>query len=249
MRISITRGILMDIIAVTAVICAFLVKGMSGFANTLVFNTIMSFTTSSVHITPVELLVGYPSNLFIVWKERKGISLKVCIPLSILVLIGIIPGVLFLLNGDTGLIKLLFGLIVVLLGVEMLLREKQKRTQKSSRLALLVIGILSGILCGLFGVGALLVAYISRTTKNLTQFRGNLCFVFFIENTFRIILYSMVGILNITILKSSLELLPFMAVGLAAGIFLSKKISERMTKKVIILLLILSGVSLIISNI
>lgn len=238
----------MDIITIVAVVCAYTVKGMCGFANTLVFGTIMSFKTNNINITPVELIVGYPSNLYIALKERKSISLKVWLPLSILVILGTIPGALFLKNGNTASIKFLFGFAVVLIGLEMLMREKQTLKKRNSKAALIMIGILSGILCGLFGIGAFLAAYISRTTDNQKQFRGNICLVFFVENTFRIILYSITGILNLVVFNQALMLLPFMVIGLAIGVLLSKVVNEIIVKKVVIILLILSGISLIANN-
>lgn len=238
----------MDVMVIFAIVIAFIVKGLCGFANTLVFGSIMSYTSNTINITPIDLLMGYPSNMIIVWKERHSISAKVYVPLSMLVMIGIIPGALFLKVGDTGLIKVLFGIIVILIGIESFLRERQKVKKESSKTFLLLVGIVSGILCGLFGVGAFLVAYISRTTENQNQFRGNICVVFFVENTFRIILYSMTGILTFDIFKENLILYPFMIVGLGIGFLLSKVISEVMVKKIVIILLMISGVTLILNN-
>lgn len=239
---------MIDIVAILAVICAYMVKGMCGFANTLVFSTMMSFTSNTITITPVELLVGFPSNIYIAWKERKGISYKIWLPLAAYVLIGIVPGLLFLKIGDIRHLKILFGFIVTLLGVEMFLREKQKEPRKTSKKILAVIGILSGILCGLFGIGAFLVAYITRTTKNQSQFKGNLCVVFLVENTFRMILYTASGIIQMAIIKQAALLLPFMIIGLTGGRLLAKRVSEKRLKKAVILLLILSGVSLVVNN-
>lgn len=239
---------MIDILAIIAVICAFMVKGMCGFANTLVFSTMLSFTSNNITITPVELLVSFPSNIYIAWKERKEISYKIWLPLAAYVLIGILPGLLFLKMGDTRHLKVLFGFIVALLGVEMFLRERQKEPKKTSKTILAVIGIISGILCGLFGIGAFLVAYITRTTKNQSQFKGNLCVVFLVENIFRIILYTASGILHLAIIKQAVVLLPFMIIGLTGGTLLAKKVSEKRLKKAVILLLILSGVSLVANN-
>ena len=61
---------------------------------------------------------------------------------------------------------------------------------------LALIGLLSGVLCGLYGVGALLGAYIGRVAKDASAFRANICVVFFVENTLRIVLYSIMGLLN-----------------------------------------------------
>ena len=60
-----------------AVTAAYIVKGMCGFANTLVFGTLAGFFTDNVNISPVDLLLGYPSNLWIAWTERKGIRPKI----------------------------------------------------------------------------------------------------------------------------------------------------------------------------
>ena len=57
-----------------AALCAFFVKGLCGFANTLVFSAILSFGSANINITPVELLLGFPTNLILAWKERKSIQ-------------------------------------------------------------------------------------------------------------------------------------------------------------------------------
>ena len=78
----------------------------------------MSFGNNNRNISPAELLLGYPTNVIMAWKERRSIQWKICIPLSALVIAGSIPG------------------------------------------------ILSGLLCGLYGIGALLGAYVSRVTED-----------------------------------------------------------------------------------
>jgi len=239
----------LNIIIIIAVILAYIAKGMAGFANTLIFSTILSFKANNINISPIETLLGFPPNAFLAWKERKWISAKDCILLSFLVIIGNIPGVILLKNGNVTVIKFLFGFVVIIVGVEMLIRMYKSTHKKSSPIVLIIIGIISGVMCGMFGIGAFLVAYVSRTTTNNSQFRGNLCMVFLVENTFRIILYIATGIINFEIFKNVLTLVPFMIIGLFIGIILSNKVSENVTKKIIVFLLILSGISLIINNI
>ena len=91
---------------IIATLCAFFVKGLCGFANTLVFTAILSFGNNNVNISPVELMLGYPSNIILAWRERKAIKWSICLPLALLVIVGSIPGVLFLKNADTGVIKI-----------------------------------------------------------------------------------------------------------------------------------------------
>jgi len=133
--------------------------------------------------------------------------------------------------------------------MEMFIREYHNGKEKSSPVILIILGVLSGILCGLFGIGALLAAYVSRTTDNISAFRGNICIVFLVENSFRIILYSIIGIINFEVFKSALILIPFMLAGLFGGMLLAKIVSEKIVKNIVIMLLILSGLSLIINSI
>lgn len=234
---------------IIATICAFYIKGLCGFANTLIFTSILSFGNANLNISPVELVLGYPTNLIISWKERKSIDWKTCIPLAIMVIIGSLSGVLFLKNADIIVVKIIFGVLVILVGVEMLFRELAGKMKKQSKILLTVIGVLSGFLCGLYGVGALLGAYIGRTTSDSKSFKANICTVFIIENTFRIIVYTIYGIITLAAIKRALLLAPFMLVGLGAGMVSAKKIDDRIVKKIVIVMLIISGIALIFTNI
>ena len=131
----------------------------------------------------------------------------------------------------------------------MLLRELTKKKSKNSKVLFIIIGILSGFLCGLYGVGALLGAYIGRTTENTKSFKANICTVFIIENTFRLGLYLFYGILTIDMLKKALLLSPFMLIGLGLGMYSAGKINDLVVKKIVIVLLILSGAVLIFTNV
>ena len=77
------------------------------------------------------------------------------IPLAVLVLAGSIPGAFLLKNVDARAIKLVFGVVVVALGAEMLSREYSKKRVPSSRLVLAIIGVVAGgfvraLWCGRF---------------------------------------------------------------------------------------------------
>ena len=228
-----------------ASVCAFFVKGLCGFANTLVFTTILSFGSSNASISPVELLLGYPTNIILAWKNRKAIQWRVCLPLAALVIVGSIPGAIFLKNADTSLIKLFFGAVIVLVGVEMLLREFLPRKMKQSKAVLSVIGLLSGLLCGLYGVGALLGAYISRVTEDRKSFQAHICTVFLAENTFRIGLYAWSGLLTLEVARQAAMLMTFMLAGLVLGMGSGKVLDEKIVKRIVVVMLIVSGAALI----
>ena len=109
---------------IIASLLAFFVKGLCGFANTLVFTSVLSLRNDNISISPVELLLGYPTNCIIAFKERKSIRMRICLPISVLVVIGSIPGILLLKNTDTRIVKVIFGFVLVLVAIEMFFRKK-----------------------------------------------------------------------------------------------------------------------------
>lgn len=233
---------------IIATIAAFFIKGLCGFANTLVFNSILAFGNNNINVSPVELLLGYPTNIIMTIRERISIKKAVFIPTALLVIAGSIPGVFLLKNLDAVIVKIIFGVVVVLIGLEMLIREYSNKKAKGSKALLTAIGLLSGLLCGLYGIGALLGAYISRVSDDTKEFKANICAVFIVENTFRIVLYALTGIITLEVIKKVIILVPFMALGLFSGIKLSSILDDKVIKKIVIVMLIISGIALIINN-
>lgn len=233
---------------IIATVVAFFIKGLCGFANTLIFTSILGFATNNINISPVELVLGYPTNVILTWRNRKSLVKQIYIPLLILVMAGTIPGTFVLKSTDVGLVKILFGILIIAVGVELLFREKGKIFLQDSKLILLFLGIISGIVCGLFGVGALVAAYVGRITKNTDEFKANISIVFLVENTFRIFLYTYLGIITVQSLKQAALMAPLMLISLFAGIKCSQRVNDKIIKKLVISLLIASGVVLIWKN-
>ena len=234
---------------IIAAFTAYFIKGLCGFANTLVFTSILSFGAANANISPVELLIGYPTNFILTWKNRKSLDYKVYLPLAALVLAGCIPGALLLKNADVSNIMVIFG------NVAMLFRDKKRvegnplsQSSPRSRLTFGAVGLLAGVLCGLFGVGALLAVYVDRVTDSGSEFKANISAVFIADNTFRIILYSALHLLTFDTLKSALMLIPIAILGLFAGMKSSSLLKEKTVRRMMAVLLILSGVSLTLQN-
>lgn len=235
-----------------ATFAAFFVKGLCGFANTLVFQSILSFQNDNRNISPVELILTYPANIILMVKERKSLKWNVCLPLTALVVVGSIPGILLLKTADTTVIKIIFGIVTVFVAVEMFFRMGRKENKEEGiveKVLMFVVGLISGVLCGLYGVGALLGAFVGRKTDTLSAFKANMSFIFVVENTIRLVLYVILQILNFEILKKALIMIPFMFAGLLLGMFASRFVNEKHAKKIIILLLIISGISLVVTSI
>lgn len=232
-----------------AAFVAFFIKGLCGFANTLIFTSILGFGVENVNISPVDLVLGYPTNMIMTWNYRQHLDKKLWMPLAALVLIGCVPGAVLLKNMNAHLVKIVFGIIVVFIGVEMFLRESGKYTMRKSRIVRLVIGLVAGAMCGMFGVGILLAAYLGRVTQTVDELKANLSAVFVVENTFRLILYIVLGVVTWASVKQAILLVPVMLIGLFGGIACSKHMDDKAIKRCVIILLMISGIALIWMNI
>ena len=234
---------------IMATLIAFFIKGLCGFANTLVFTSILGFGENNINISPVEILLGFPTHIIMICKNRRSLKPRVYLPLVVLVVLGSIPGALLLKNVDALIIKLIFGAMVVIIGIQMLMEQNSKKAHKKNNFVLGIIGILSGLMCGLFGVGAMLAGYVGKATDTTDEFKVNLNVVFFAENVFRITLYIVLGVLTLDVLKQALLLMPCVLIGLFTGMKCSSLLDENKVKKIIVVMLIITGLVLIIKTI
>lgn len=233
---------------VLATLAAYVVKGLCGFASTMIFITLLSFgQVGSISIIPVDLLLGMPTNATLIWKYRKHIHLKKVLPILLLVVLGSVPGVVFLKNLDDSHAKLFFGILITCLGVQSLLQSKMENL-RIPRPALYGIGLLSGIITGLYGVGALLAAYFNQTETDSRALKANMCLVFLSVDLFRVIAYAVTGVFTVEILKQAALLLPVMILGMVVGMRFSNRLNEKKLRFIINVFLILSGIVLVATN-
>ena len=232
-----------------AVLVGYFIKGVAGIGNTLVVTSAMAYTRTNAEITPVELLLCVPTNLAVTWVYRKHINWKLAIAPLCMVLAGDFLGVLLLKNVDVTAMKMIFGVVLMLLSVEQLWRELRGKPTRAAHPALmLALGISAGVLCGMFGVGALLAAYLSRVTTDDMTYKGTMSIIFTVENAFRVIAYSVAGLLTRASLLNAAMLLPFMGLGLFLGIRLSSRMNARTMRIIIGVMLLISGVPLVVAG-
>ncbi len=232
-----------------AVLVGYFIKGVAGIGNTLVVTSAMSYTRTNAEITPVELLLCVPTNLAVTWVYRRHINWKLAIAPMCMVLAGDVLGVLLLKNVDVTAMKAVFGVVLILLSAEQLWRELRGKPGKAAHPALmLALGVSAGVLCGMFGVGALLAAYLSRVTTDDQTYKGTMSIIFTVENAFRVIAYSVTGLLTTASLINAAMLLPFMGAGLFLGIRLSSRMNARTMRIIIGVMLLISGVPLVLAG-
>ena len=85
-------------------------------------------------------------------------------------------------------------------------------------------------------------------TDDSSSFKANICVVFLVENTMRIVLYAFWGIITFDIVKQAVVLVPVMLIGLFLGIKSSTVLDEKIVKRIVLIMLIVSGAALVINS-
>jgi uncharacterized membrane protein YfcA len=238
---SITLGIYIFIVQ----FMAFIIKGLVGFGSPLLSNPLMAMKLDNKVITPANLLLDTPINAWIVWKNRKVFSVKKTAPIVILIMLGVIPGTLFLKIGTPWIIKVLLGVFIIGLGIEMVTRNRSGTIKPNVALKI-IISIASGFMAGLFGINMLFLTYFERIAIDRNEFRSNVCFVFLVENIFRFIVYAATGVFQPVVFQIFAISVPAAVLGVFVGSKIDKKLDEKMVNQLVIATFILGGISILI---
>jgi uncharacterized membrane protein YfcA len=238
---------LVIIVAAIEFVC-FFIKGLAAFGDPLISNPILSFYMENRVISPMNLLLQTPLNGWIAWKNRKKISLGKPIFMLFFIMCGIIPGVLLLKYATSWILKAVLGLLVLGIGLEMIIRNRIKPVGEN-KVVMAVVSFCSGVSSGLYGINLFFVAYIERTSKDRADFRGNVCFIFFVDCVVRIILYAVMGIFTRHILLLALVSIPGMVTGFILGSRVDTKLSEMAIRRIITALFMFGGLSIFVKSI
>ena len=228
---------------------AYAVKGLIGFGNPLISAPILSMRLDNVIITPGTLLLDCPVNAYITWKNRRSFQWRKILPLLLANLCGVIPGALLLRFSLPWVIKTLLGIVVVFLGLEMATRNlRPARAGRGRPWLRLVVAFFSGICSGLFGINMFIVAFLQRTARDYSEFKGSMCFLFLGENLFRLCTYAVNGLLTRDIWIFGAISVPAAALAMLLAVRLGPRLDEKKLQKAAIVLFILGGASIIVKS-
>ena len=210
----------------------YIIKWGIGFGNPLVSAPLLSMRLDNALITPGSLVPDFCINTYISWKSRKLLDLRQILPLLIVLLAGVIPGTWLLRFSMPWVIKTVLGIVVLFLGLEMATRNlRPVRPGRKDHPAV-----------------RYLVAYLQRTTKNYDEFKGSICFLFWGENLFRIILYTATGLLDAASLQFSV--IPMVSAMLALGAAkpIIRRVKSDTLQRLAIVFFLLGGISIIVKS-
>ena len=233
-----------------AAFCAFLLgvskSGIKGIASLIVTGLALVYgAKNSTGILMPLLLVG---DVFAITYYKRHVQKEYIIKMLPWMVIGVLIGVV----GGQYITESLFkyGMAIIILfsvGLMYYCENKKDKTIPSHWTFASSMGLLAGfttMIGNLAGAFSNIYFLAMRLPKN--NFIGTAAWLFFIINAFKVPFHIWTWeTMNSTSLQISLQLVPFVIIGLVAGVFLVKKIENDSYRKLILLFTAIGGVAIL----
>jgi hypothetical protein len=227
-----------------------LVKGISGFGNALFAIPLLLLFLDVKFVAPTFLLLDLTSGILLTTANWHSINRRVLLLLFSGMVVGTGIGTWVLLSFDHEILKRILGVLVTAWALTTLFRGEPSafpREHGAGPSLAPVSGFLGGILGATFGVsGPPIIIYLSHILGEKQTFRATLCGIFFAEACYKMVLFTANGLLNREVFRFALLMAPFVLVGVAVGSRLQRFLDERVFRKVVVGVLLVTGVVLMI---
>lgn len=228
---------------------AFVVRGMSGFGAGMIAVPLLAFVIPLQLAVPLCSLLVFVLFVVLVIRDRQEVvwsELKLLVPPTI---IGALAGLWLFASLDNRVLVLMLGSFLVLYASYMLVVSVLGLPQiRCSRRWAIPVGFFGSFFDTLFGGGGgtLVVIYINARGIGRTAFRATVAALWFVEMIARIGGYAWAGFYGTATLLLFAAMLPLMWAGTVVGEKLANKISNEAFSKILAVLLLAGGVSLLV---
>lgn len=233
-------------VAAAIVAFAFFVRGLSGFGSATIAVPLLAHVLPLTLAVPLLLVLDFVATLATLRIDRALVDRGEVRRLLPFGMIGVVAGVALLVRLPPALLLGSLGCVIVYFGVRALLDPRGDAPV--SRLWAIPAGFVGGMFGGMFGSGAATPAmiYLTHRLRDKRRVRATFTGFAFFDYGFRLLAFAATGLLIDATLGLLLALtLPAMALGHCAGNRIHHRVSDTQARRVIGLLLIGGGLSLL----
>lgn len=222
-----------------------LTSGLSGFAMGLVVSGIWLHLITPTQTALLIALCGLVTQGAGMWRVRQAIKWQAVLPFVAGSAVGVAIGALLLTTIDQNSVRLTIGVLLIVFSLYNLLRPKFAVPEAGTPVAV-VVGVANGVIGGLTGLGGIAMAVWSQLRGgNKDAQRAIFQPVMFATFLMTAISLGFVGTYTAETMKLYALALPALIAGIGCGIWLYGKLDDAAFRKVILVLLLASGASLV----
>jgi len=223
-----------------------LTSGLAGFALGLVVSGVWLHIISPLQTAILIVGYGLVTQSYGIWKLRHTLNWWNVMPFIVGTALGVPIGTMLLTYLNPAYLRIGVGVLLVLYSVYGLARPTFKPVQ-SSTAADIGIGVLNGLVAGLTGLAGIVVVVWCQLRGWPKDVQRNVFQpVLFASMIITIAALSVAGAVTVETIKLYLLGLPLLVAGLWIGFRLYGKLDDAAFRRVILLLLLASGISLVV---
>jgi len=236
---------------VAAIFVAYVVRGMSGFGAGLIAAPLLAYVLPLHVVVPLCGLLVFVLFVFLTIRDRHSVIWGELKALAVPTICGVFAGLSLFRLLDNRLLVILLGSFLILYGTYMLAVNALGLPQfRCSRRWAIPLGFTGALFDTLFGGGGgtLVVIYMHGREIERMAFRATLATLWFMEMATRISGYALAGYYTREVLLLCGGLLPITWGGTWLGERLGNRVSPETFSRILAVLLILSGLSLLLKK-
>ena len=222
------------------------IQGATGFGSGLLINAFWLHIMEPTHAIPLNVVTSLFISGVPIYKLRKKLDFSKLKQFAIFGVIGIPIGMYLLVISDPSKLKFSIGILLVIYAL-ITLKISSFTINVNNKSINNLVGFISGVIGGLTALlGIIPVAWFSvqRLPKNTK--RGTYEPFIFITSIAAIISFAFAGLYKIEMIFDLLKIIPALLVGSWLGIKIYNKINDNLFRKVVLGLILLSGLFLVI---
>ena len=226
-----------------------LTSGLSGFAMGLVVSGVWLHIITPDQNALLIVLCGLVTQGSGIWRVRHAMNWRTVLPFIIGGAIGVPAGTALLTTVDQGTLRITMGILLVIYSLYGLIRPAFKPVEGGVP-AELGVGVANGLIGGLTGLGGIAVTIWCQLRGGPKDAqRAIFQPVMFATFAMTAISLAVAGAYTLETMKLYALALPALAIGIWCGIRLYGKLDDAAFRRVILVLLLASGVSLVVPSV
>ncbi len=232
-------------LAAFIVLCAYFIRGVSGFGSGLVAVPLLAHFLPLTFVVPLILITDFAASVALGIHVRRSARWDEIGPLLPFVFVGTIAGTTLLVNVSRSSLLLVLGTLVVIFGLRYWFNLHGSRVIR--RIWAVPAGLIGGTISALFGTGGPpYVIYLNHRIEQPSELRATFTGLFFFEGLWRIVTFIFAGLFHdLALIAATLAALPLVFLGLMLGNHVHVGLTGVQMQRIIATLLLVSGGSLV----
>ena len=226
------------------VFLAVFTQSLSGFGSALVAMALLPTLVGIRVATPLVALVGFTLEIVLIVRYHQALDMRAIWRLALAGLIGIPLGVYFLSTVDEKISLTILGVVLSGYAVYALLGLKMPRLDRPVWAYL--AGLFGGLLAGAYNTaGPPVIIYADCRRWPPDAFKSNLQGYFIVSSVMVVASHMLNGNFTSQVWHLFWWMIPFIVIGLVAGLSLDRWLNPLMFRRLVLVLLVVMGIKLI----